>query len=91
MYCLKIEVIGNVQGVYFRKNTKEKADDLSLTGWVKNINKNMVIVCAEGSMENLISLSTWCQKGPENSTIEKINIEWQQKEKNEFLTFDIYK
>lgn len=33
---IKFEVHGRVQGVFFRKYTKAKADELGLTGWCRN-------------------------------------------------------
>mmetsp|Transcript_8123 Transcript_8123/g.18287 ORF Transcript_8123/g.18287 Transcript_8123/m.18287 type:complete len:119 (-) Transcript_8123:191-547(-) len=32
----KFEVSGRVQGVFFRKHTKAKAEELGLTGWCRN-------------------------------------------------------
>ena len=44
----------------------------------------------EGSMENLITLSNWCQKGPKNSYVDKVSIEWNEKPKD-FIEFIIRK
>lgn len=33
---VNFEVFGKVQGVFFRKYTKEKADSLGIRGWVYN-------------------------------------------------------
>lgn len=37
------EVFGKVQKVFFRKHTKNKADELGLVGWVKNTKQDTVI------------------------------------------------
>jgi acylphosphatase len=35
-------VSGKVQGVFFRSSTKNKADELGLSGWVKNLQDGRV-------------------------------------------------
>lgn len=35
--CIKATISGKVQGVFFRQGTLEKARELNLTGWVKNL------------------------------------------------------
>ena len=36
LVAVDYEVFGRVQGVFFRKYTNDKANTLSLRGWVKN-------------------------------------------------------
>ena len=43
----KFEVSGRVQGVFFRKSTKQKADELGIWGWVRNTARGTV----EGEFE----------------------------------------
>ena len=43
----KFEVSGRVQGVFFRKSTKDKADELGIWGWVRNTARGTV----EGEFE----------------------------------------
>jgi len=43
----KFEVSGRVQGVFFRKSTKQKADELGIRGWVRNTSRGTV----EGEFE----------------------------------------
>jgi acylphosphatase len=44
----QIEVFGRVQGVWFRKYTKQKADELGLKGWVRNGEDGSVLMHVEG-------------------------------------------
>ena len=39
---IEFEVFGRVQGVFFRKYTKEKAEELGLTGWCRNTHRGTV-------------------------------------------------
>jgi len=40
-------------------------------------------------MESLIALTNWCQKGPKNSDVDKVSIEWNEKLKKDFIEFDV--
>ncbi|MBR9678649.1 MAG: acylphosphatase [Nanoarchaeota archaeon] len=46
-------VKGQVQGVFFRLNTKRKADELGLSGWVKNDVGGCVEVVVQGPVEKV--------------------------------------
>lgn len=52
-------VSGQVQGVFYRANTKSKAIELGITGWVRNLPDGRVEVLAFGSNEQLDTLSKW--------------------------------
>ncbi len=90
MFRVHILISGDVQGVWFRISTQDKAKELDLNGWVKNLFNNAVEIIAEGEMDNLSKLIGWVQDGPPNATVEKVSIEWSPA-KNEFSSFDIYK
>lgn len=59
-----IIVTGKVQGVFFRANTKEQADQLGIRGWVRNESDGSVRIEAEGEEELLQQLIAWCRRGP---------------------------
>lgn len=58
-----IRVYGKVQGVFFRKFTKEKATELGLTGEVKNMPDGSVFIIVTGNADQLEALGAWCKKG----------------------------
>ena len=84
-------ISGDVQGVFFRISTQDKARELELTGWVKNIFNNAVEILAEGDREKLSLFTGWLQLGPPNATIDKISIEWEESLVKEHSSFDIHK
>jgi len=85
---VRIFVSGRVQGVFFRANTRDKANELGLKGWVRNLPDGRVEVVAEGERPALKRLIEFCRKGPEGAKVENIEIEWEEPG-NEFETFEI--
>ena len=90
MFRVHIMISGDVQGVWFRVSAQDKAKELGLTGWVKNIFSNAVEIIAEGEMDNLSKLIGWVQDGPPNAKVDKVSIEWGPS-KEEFTSFEIFK
>ena len=69
---IKYEIFGKVQGVYFRKHTKKKADELGIKGWVQNTAENTVIGELQGQAGDVRKLKTWLQnEGSPKSRISK--------------------
>jgi len=77
-------ISGRVQGVFFRQSTQEKAVELNLKGWVRNLNNGQVEVLAYGSTQKLTLFKQWLEQGPptakvdsvkESPSEEKVNIE----------------
>lgn len=72
MIRVSFEVFGKVQGVYFRKYTKEEAKKLSLHGWCRNTDKNTVEGQLEGTAKNVDNMVHWLSnKGSPASKILK--------------------
>ncbi|MDO8618953.1 MAG: acylphosphatase [Candidatus Daviesbacteria bacterium] len=74
MKHLDIKVIGRVQGVFFRAFTKEEAETLELTGFVKNHDDGSVYISAEGEEDKLKQFIKWCHKGPMLAKVEKVEV-----------------
>ena len=76
---LKLHVIvyGHVQGVYFRAFVEEKAIELGLKGYVRNLrNVEAVEVEAEGEKDKLEQLLSHVKIGPPYSRVDKANVAW---------------
>jgi len=85
---IHISVFGDVQGVFFRANTREKAIWLGLTGWARNVRDGSVEIIAEGEKENLEKLLEWCSHGPAAASVSKVEHEWLEN-RDEFKDFRI--
>jgi acylphosphatase len=60
----EILVKGKVQGVYFRGSAKQAADELGITGEVKNLPNGNVLITVEGEERKLEAFIAWCRHGP---------------------------
>ena len=78
MICSAVHIVvhGKVQGVSFRASTQTKASELSIKGWVRNLQNGTVEVHAEGNGENLDKFIKWCQKGPPFAKVSKCDLDW---------------
>jgi len=70
-----IRVSGKVQGVFFRASTKEKADSLHLTGFVRNEWDGSVYAEAEGDEAELREFINWCREGPPRARVERCEVQ----------------
>ncbi|XP_054759716.1 acylphosphatase-2-like [Lytechinus pictus] len=69
---IDFEIFGKVQGVFFRRDTRRKARELFLTGWVQNTNKGTVIGQAQGQEDKIKLMKSWLKtKGSPKSRIDK--------------------
>lgn len=82
-------ISGQVQGVFFRSNTRKKAIELGINGWVRNLSDGRVEAIFEGDESNLQEIIEWCHKGPVHSTVEKVEVYWESPS-GEFQTFSIH-
>ena len=91
MYKIHVMISGDVQGVWFRVSAQDKANELKLTGWVKNLFSNAVEIEAEGKRDELAIFAGWLTTGPPNATIEKISVDWEELPERKFSSFEIQK
>ncbi len=85
---LHLVVSGQVQGVFFRRNTKRLADRLDLVGSVENLPNGKVEIFAEGDREKLEDLLDWCYHGPPGANVTDLDFIWSEPT-NRFSSFEI--
>lgn len=83
-----IVISGFVQGVFFRENTRQRAQALSVFGWVKNLPDGKVEAVFEGEKENVEKLVDWAKKGPDSARVDSVDIKWEEY-KGEFNSFKV--
>ena len=72
---VRLLISGRVQGVWFRASTKEQADRLGVSGWVRNLRSGDVEVLAEGDSAAIDGLIAWCRCGPSGASVDAVQIE----------------
>jgi len=75
---VKAVVRGYVQGVFFRHFVSRHADELGLTGYVRNLPGGAVEVVAEGERKNLEELISHLKVGPPSARVEKVVTVWSK-------------
>ena len=65
-------VEGQVQGVYYRASTRERALQLGLTGWVRNLSDGRVEFEVQGSPERVNRLIAWAKIGPDHAQVDSV-------------------
>jgi len=88
MVTWKIQVVGKVQGVYFRANTREKAKELGLKGWVRNESDGSVRIEVQGESGQVDRFFDWVHQGPPRARVDQVIINKEEKS-NRFLSFEI--
>jgi acylphosphatase len=73
MRRIRAIVSGRVQGVSYRASTVQKARQLGLVGWVRNLANGNVELEAEGS--NVDELIAWCKQGPPAAQVDSVTVE----------------
>lgn len=72
----EVVITGRVQQVGFRRHTLEKARQLEVTGWVRNLDDGSVAGCFEGQRGDVESLVAWSRTGPERASVATVSVEW---------------
>jgi len=81
-------VSGRVQGVFFRQNTLNKAKELGVFGWVKNLSDGRLEAVFEGEKKKVEEIVNWAEKGPVSAKVNDVRVEWQEY-KGEFKGFKL--
>ena len=79
MATLHLTIKGEVQGVFYRATAKKIADELGVTGWIKNTEEGNVEALVTGSQPQLEKFISWCKEGPAKAKVFEV-VSAEQKE-----------
>ena len=65
---------GRVQGVFFRDETRRRAETRGVAGWVSNRSDGAVEAVFEGEPSAVESLVRLCRDGPRGSEVRSVNV-----------------
>lgn len=71
-------VHGDVQGVGFRYFVQRKAQQLGLSGWVRNNDDGTVELVAEGTRRQLEDLKRVVEEGPRLARVDRVETRWSE-------------
>ena len=71
---------GKVQGVFFRAYTKDEADKLGLSGWVRNLPDRSVEALISGDARSVDRMLSWLETGSPASQVTRVVVEEKQEQ-----------
>jgi acylphosphatase len=73
--AVHVKIEGRVQGVWFRAWTEKSANELGLTGWVRNCRDGTVEAVFCGAQSQIDQMIKQCHEGPPAAQVDRINVE----------------
>ncbi|MBZ4487929.1 acylphosphatase [Microbacterium sp. cx-55] len=71
---IHVIVHGHVQGVGFRWATRNEAQRLGLSGWVRNLDDGTVEAEAQGPEGDVERMRTWLAAGPRGARVARLDV-----------------
>jgi acylphosphatase len=72
MPVIHLRVAGRVQGVGFRWFVRERAEELGISGWVKNTSAGDVEIAASGDAPPLALFEAAVSRGPSGASVQRV-------------------
>ena len=74
MIAKRCLVSGRVQGVFYRATTQQRARELGINGYAKNLPDGRVEVLAVGETDRVAELVTWLWTGSTTSHVTSVDV-----------------
>ena len=71
---VRLIITGRVQGVWYRAWFMEKAINLALSGWIRNLNDGSVEAVVSGLRENVEEMKKTSWSGPPLAKVDNIDV-----------------
>jgi len=83
----RLRIHGQVQGVNLREAMRQRADQLKVTGWVRNRLDGSVEAVVQGEPFAIDSIVEWARQGPTTARVDSVDVESAEDEGN-YDSFD---
>ena len=83
---LHLRISGRVQGVGFREAMCREAEQLGVTGWVRNRSDGTVEAMVQGKPDAVDKIIKWAYRGPDAAQVIEVQVEDAQ---GQFESFDL--
>jgi acylphosphatase len=67
-------ISGHVQGVMFRQSAQDVAEQLGVSGWIRNLADQRVELVIEGPPEDVGEMVDWCRHGPPAARVQDVEL-----------------
>jgi acylphosphatase len=84
-----LKIYGKVQGIFYRMAALERAHELNLVGWVRNLEDGTVEIEVQGEKNAIERFIEWCKKGPKGAHVESVEEKTKDVKKISFEDFKI--
>jgi acylphosphatase len=74
LVCRHVLVSGRVQGVGFRWYARERAEQLGVAGWVRNLPDGRVELLLEGREGAVEAMLVWLERGPPAAHVRNVEV-----------------
>jgi len=71
----RLRIRGQVQGVNLREAMRQRAEQLKLTGWVRNRLDGTVEAVVRGEAFAIDSIIEWVRQGPPGARVDSVDVE----------------
>ncbi len=73
MQTLRLVIHGRVQGVWFRESMRLQAEQLGITGWVRNRADGTVEAVVQGGDASVAAMVGWARVGPPQASVTRLD------------------
>jgi acylphosphatase len=74
MRTVRVKIAGHVQGVFFRASCARLADDLGVSGWVRNLPDGDLEAVFQGPDAAVERILAWCREGPRHARVDAVDV-----------------
>jgi acylphosphatase len=78
----RVIISGEVQGVFFRDSTRQRARELGLAGWVRNRQDGRVEAVFQGQSQAVEKMVGWCHEGPPGARVTGVKVDEEHAEES---------